>query len=254
MSCDPCYACYAEIADIVVNTKSLYRHQNKNGGTDLLHRIWRVMGEMLIEQMVNKRSCIVPDFFHASIKSQKIEFYNGMKTFYKPQLVLLPDFLSKYHVQNVLTMHDAHYHATVPEMISYATIAALVGTDRFTVEAAICDSIREIGKYLGRNPTTVLRIDIGIAFLEFRGREYRIKWSENFLKRFRAVVGPQSLVSPYDPPPIASKATGCRFQTGCLSKDDLNASVANTVEDEKRLTLVEMNDSKGGSGFKKSFW
>ncbi|KEG08887.1 hypothetical protein DQ04_06251040 [Trypanosoma grayi] len=254
MQCDCCYACYAEIADVVATTRGLYRHQSKGAGPGLLHRIWRALGDLLEEQLIEKRSCIVPDFFHASVKKQKVEYYDGTHTFHKPQFILLPDFLSKYHLQNVLTTRDAHYHATVPNIISYATIAALAGTDRFVVEAAVCDSIREIGKYIDRNPLTVLNIDIGVANLEFRGREYRVKWSEDFLERFRAAVGPQSFVSPYDPPTMSSRATGCRFQTNCLSKDGLQASLSDTVEREKRMAVVEMNDSKGGSGFRKSFW
>ncbi|RNF15863.1 uncharacterized protein Tco025E_05365 [Trypanosoma conorhini] len=255
MDSNSCYACYAEVANVVANLKSLYYHQTKGkGGTDLLHRIWRAMGELLEEQLISKRSCIVTDFFHASVKLQKVEYYDGMCSFYKPQFVLLPDFTSKFHLQNVLTTADAHYHATVPQFISYSAIADVAGTDRFVVEAAIQDSTREIGKYLVRNPRTVLRIDIGIAFLEFRGREYRIKWTKEFLQRFTEAVGPRSYVSPYDPPPMLPAATQCRFRTDCLSKDTLQTSLLETVEREKRLAVVEMNDSKGGSGFRKSFW
>ncbi|EKF29032.1 hypothetical protein MOQ_007200 [Trypanosoma cruzi marinkellei] len=244
-----CYACYGEIASIVASTRGLYYHQTRgNGGTDLLNRIWRSMGELLEEQLVSTRSCIVTDFFHASVKVQKVQYYNGKHVFYKPQLVLLPDFTSKFHLQNVLTISDAQYHASVPHIISYSNIANRSGTDRFVVEAAISDSTREIGKYLMRNARSILRIDIGIAFLEFRGREYRIKWTEEFLQRFRKAVGPGSVVSPYDPPLMSPAATGCRFQTACLSEDNLHMSLLNTVEREGRPVVVEMNTSEGGSG------
>ncbi|EAN84038.1 hypothetical protein C3747_155g21 [Trypanosoma cruzi] len=243
-----CYACYGEIASIVASTQGLYYHQTRgNGGTDLLNRIWRSMGELLEEQLLLKRSCIVTDFFHASVKVQNIQYYDGKHVFYKLQLVLLPDFTSKFHLQNVLTIADAQYHASVPHIISYSKIADRSGTDRFVVEAAIRDSTREIGKYLMRNAKSVLRIDIGIAFLEFRGREYRIKWTEEFLQRFRKAVGPRSVVSPYDPPLMSPAATGCRFQTACLSEDSLHKSLINTVRREGRPVVVEMNSSGGGS-------
>nr|CCC95658.1 unnamed protein product [Trypanosoma congolense IL3000] len=240
-----CYACYSEIADIVAQMDGLYRHQSRNGGPELLCRIWRVLCEVVEENLVKKRSCIIPNFVHASIKVQKLTAYGEQLSLHKPQLVLLPDFLSKFHLQNVLTMRDAHYHATVASYISYDEIAALVGTDRYVVEAAVSDSVREIGKYLRRNCRMVLSIDVGVAFLEFRGREYRIKWADRFLQRMKKEVGPRYFVEPYDPPPMAPDASGCRFQSECLTKEALQTSLGNTLQEEERVHLVDMYGSQG---------
>lgn len=239
----------------MANTKGLFFYQtNGSGGPDLLRRIWRALCEVVKEKLLLTKSCIVPDFFHASIKRQKVDEFEGFTVFHKPQLILLPDFTSKFHLKNVLTTADAHYHATVPSVAAYSAIGALAGADRFVVEAAVKDSICEIGKYLMRNPQNVLRIDIGVAFLEFRSREYRIKWCDTFLKSLTTTVGSRSLVTPYDPPTMSSAATGCRFQLGCLSKDTLQRSLALTTDGERRYGVVEMHNLKGGSEFRKSFW
>lgn len=73
--------------------------------------------------------------------------------------------MSKFHVQNVLVMKDLHYHETQPCYVNYSAIAAMVGTTHNVVEAALKDSIREIGKYIQRNKNSCLTIDIGIGWL-----------------------------------------------------------------------------------------
>ncbi|CBH18092.1 hypothetical protein, conserved [Trypanosoma brucei gambiense DAL972] len=241
---DQCYACYSEIANIVAQMGGLYCHQSRNAGPQLLCRIWRTLCESVEETLVRKRSCIIPDFLHASIKVQRVSPFDGEINLYKPQMVLLPDFLSKFHIQNVLTFRDAHYHATVPNIISFDEIAAIVGTDRHIVKAAVSESVREIGKYLDRNKCAVLSIDVGVAFLEFRGREYRIKWADTFLERLKREVGPRSFVEPYIPPTMAPDARGCRFQSECLTKESLHGSLNDTLQRESRTQVVEMCGSQ----------
>jgi len=258
-SCAPntCRGCYGEIAEIVSASRGLYKVQTKGtGDPHQLNLIWRVMGEMVEDLLIRKKSCIVPDFFHVSIKVQKIRFWTGERLFYKPQFVLLPDFTSKFHLKNVLVMPDAHYHQTVPCSISYATIGGMMGTDRYTVEAAIKDSVREIGKYLIRNPQATLTIDIGPAFLEFRGREYRIKWCPEFLQRLQSAVGAEAVVSPYDPPSLTKggPTAPCRLEAGCLTTGTLHEEVFETIDAESRMTVAEMNDGMGGSGYRRTHW
>lgn len=250
--------CYGEIAQIVANTNGLYNLQTKGKGDhNLLNRMWRIMGELLEEILLKKRSAVVPEFLHASIKEQRILYFDEkIHPFYKPQLVLLPDFTSKYHVKNVLVMPDAHYHATVPMSVSFTTIAQRLGVDRYVVEAGMKDSIREIGKYMERNKDEVLTIDIGVAFLEFRFREYRIKWSEPFLQRLRSTLGPQTIVTPHDVPSMTQRGPEgpCRFQEGAITKESLRGDVANVMEEESRTTVAEMNDGMGGSGYRRTYW
>nr|CCC53687.1 conserved hypothetical protein [Trypanosoma vivax Y486] len=238
-----CYACYAEIAEIVCHTPGLYNNQSGNAGPQLLNRIWRCMCEVVETVLLPKHSCIFPNFFHASMKVHNVCMFGGIQKMYKPQLVLLPDFLSKFNLQNVLTMRDAHYHAAVPEILSYVEVSALVGTNKFVVEAALIDSVREIGKYIQRNPSTVLRIDVGVATLEFRDREYRISWSSSFIERLQKDVGPRSLTVPYQPPTMAPGAEKCRFKTKCLTEMSLHDSLDKTLAHEKRLPGVEMGKS-----------
>lgn len=252
-----CRGCYGEIAEIVACTKGVYWQQTQGkGDAQTLNVIWRSMGDVLEDFLVRTKSCIIPDFLHASIKVHTVTLYSGERTHYKPQLVLLPDFMSKFHLRNVLVMPDMHYHATVPCNVGYSTVAAMCGANRFVVEAAVKDSIREIGKYLQRNLQSTLTIDIGPCVLEFRGREYRVKWSQSFLDRLSAAVGPMSLVSPYDPPSMTKggPASACRMQKGCTSQSILQADVAKTLDAESRLTLADMNDGMGGSGYRKTHW
>eukprot|EP00796_Vickermania_ingenoplastis_P011063 gene11063-7694_t len=252
-----CRGCYGEIAEIVACTKGLYSQQTKGrGGSHLLNMIWRITGEMIEDLLLRKRSCIFYNFFHVSIKVQKITFYDRVRTFYKPQFVLLPDFTQKFHLRNVLVMPDAHYHQTVPAYICHEAIAAMAGTDRFVAEAALKDSVREIGKYLNRNPDETLTIDIGVANLEFRGREYRIKWCGEFLEALQAYVGPEAVVSPYDPPSLTKGGpfAPCRFDRGCETVPMLQQEVEACVDAESRISVAEMYDGKGGSGYRKTYW
>lgn len=222
----------------------------------MLNLIWRSMGELVEDILIRKRSCIFANFFHASIKVQKVTYYDRVRTFYKPQFVLLPDFTQKFHVRNVLVMPDAHYHATVPQYVCLATVGSLAGTDRFVVEAGLKDSVREIGKYLNRNPDETITIDIGVANLEFRGREYRIKWSSEFLEALQAYVGPEAVVSPYDPPSLTKGGpfAPCRFDRGCQDQPTLQREVEACVDAESRISVAEMYDGKGGSGYRKTYW
>ncbi|KAG5464360.1 hypothetical protein LSCM1_00543 [Leishmania martiniquensis] len=249
-----CRGCYGEIAEIVTHVDGLYMLQTKRQGTaHQLNVIWRALGEQLEEMMIKKRSGIVLDFLHASIKVQRVMLFDkSTATELKPQLVLLPDFTSKFHLKNVLEMRDAHYHATVADTVSYVTIARLVGTDRFVVEAAVKDSVREIGKYLQRNAAATLTIDIGVGFLEFQDRSYRMKWSPEFLARLNAA----EVVKPYDPPSmtIGGPTAPCRFQKGCTSEGLLQTQVRDTVLSESRLTAAEMNDGMGSSSYRRTHW
>lgn len=252
-----CRGCYGEIAEIVANTQGLYWQQTKGkGDAHTLNVIWRAVGEMAEDLLARKKSVILPDCFHASVKVQSVEYYGRIAQYHKPQIVLLPDFTSKFHLKNVLVMADAHYHATVPCYISYTTLGAILGIDKYIVEAAIKDSIREIGKYLQRNPKATLTIDIGIGFLEFHEREYRMKWSKQFLDALTATVGANSIVTPYDPPSMTKggPTADCRFQAGCITQGTLQQSVAETVDAESRLTVAEMNDGFGGSAYRKTYW
>lgn len=255
-----CRACYGEIAEIVAVTHGRYNHYSQGqGGSILLKRIWRVMGEIVEDMLVRKRSCILYNFFHVSIKVRNFLGYQGSRTLYKPQFALLPDFTQKFHLRNVLVMHDVHYHETVPAYISYQTIASIIGTDRSTVEMGIQDSVREIGKYLHRNPTQTLTIDIGVANLEFCGREYRIKWCPEFLQRFQNAVGPHILVSPYDPPtltkgPPSGPFAPCRFDRECQNIPVLHSQVDACLDAESRITSVMMHDGRGGCGYRKTTW
>ncbi|KAL7695743.1 hypothetical protein N2W54_007535 [Lotmaria passim] len=253
-----CRGCYGEIAEIITGVDGLYMLQTKHRGTaHQLNVIWRVLGEQVEELLLKKRSAVVLDFFHASIKVQKIErFDNTVRVDHKPQLVLLPDFTSKFKLKNVLEMRDAHYHATVPNAVSYNTISKLAGTDRFVVEAAVKDSIREIGKYLQRNAAATLTIDIGVGFLEFQDREYRMKWSPEFLGRLTEAVGTGIVVVPYDPPSMTKggPTAPCRFEKGCTSESLLQTQVRDTVLAESRYTVAELNDGMGSSSYRKTNW
>ncbi|CBZ26370.1 conserved hypothetical protein [Leishmania mexicana MHOM/GT/2001/U1103] len=253
-----CRGCYGEIAEIVTHVDGVYMLQTKRQGTaHQLNVIWRVLGEQLEEMLIKKRSGIVLDFLHASIKVQRVMLFDkSIAIELKPQLVLLPDFTSKFHLKNVLEMQDAHYHATVPNTVSYITIASIVGTDRFVVEAAVKDSVREIGKYLQRNAASTLTIDIGVGFLEFQDRTYRMKWSEEFLARMRASVGAAEVVTPYDPPSrtIGGPTAPCRFQKGCTSENLLQTQVCDTVLAESRLSSAELNDGMGSSSYRRTHW
>lgn len=262
LPCSPsvCRGCYGEIAEIVSYTRGVYNQYTQGlGGSALAKNIWRVMGELVEDMLVRRRSCIVYNFFHVSIKVRKFLGFAGSRTMYKPQFALLPDFTQKFHVRNVLVMHDVHYHETVPAYISYSTIATLVGTDRPTVEMSIQDSVREIGKYIHRNPTATLTIDIGVANLEFRGREYRIKWCPEFLERFQRAVGSHILVTPYDPPSLTKgPPTGpfapCRFDRDCQDVPHLQSQIDACLDAEARITTVEMRNGRGGCGYRKTNW
>jgi hypothetical protein len=253
-----CRGCYGEIAEIIIGVDGLYTLQTKRRGTaHQLNIIWRILGEQLEELLLKKKSAVVLDFLHASIKVQKVErFDNTVRVDHKPQLVLLPDFTSKFHIKNVLAMHDAHYHATVPNVVSFTTVAEIAGTDRFVVEAAVKDSIREIGKYLQRNAAATLTIDIGVGFLEFRNQQYRMKWSPQFLSRLAESVGTGVLVTPYDPPSMTKggPTAPCRFEKGCTSEGLLQTQVRDTVVAESRYTVAELNDGMGGSSYRKTRW
>ncbi|GET93610.1 hypothetical protein, conserved [Leishmania tarentolae] len=253
-----CRGCYGEIAEVVSHMNGVYMLQTKGQGTaHQLNAIWRVLGEQLEEMLIKKRSGIVLDFLHASIKVQRIKrFDNSIALKLKPQFVLVPDFTSKFHLKNVLEMQDAHYHATVPNTVSYITIASIVGTDRFVVEAAVKDSVREIGKYLQRNAASTLTIDIGVGFVEFKDRTYRMKWSPEFLARMKASVGTDGVVTPYDPPSrtIGGPTAPCRFQKGCTSENLLQTQVRDTMLAESRLTAAELNDGMGGSSYRRTHW
>lgn len=253
-----CRGCYGEIAEIITNLDGLYTMQTKRQGTaHQLNIIWRVLGEQLEELLIKKRSGIVLDFLHASVKVQRVMLFDKSTAIeLKPQLVLLPDFTSKFHIKNVLEMRDAHYHATVPNSVGYTTIAAIAGTDRFVVEAAVKDSIREIGKYLQRNAAATLTIDIGIGYLEFKDRQYRMKWCPEFLERMRAAVGSVELVTPYDPPSmtVGGPTAPCRFQKGCTSEGLLQTQVRDTVLAESRFTAAELNDGMGNSSYRRTHW
>lgn len=209
MSSAPCsgVGCYGEIAEIISTTKGLYHLQTKGtGDAKLAICIWHAMGDSVAEQLINKKSVIFNDFFHVSIKVQKIPYFdNTTRIFYKPQFFLEDDFTSKYRVKNVLETHDVHYHETVPAQISYNNIASLSGTDRFVVEAVLKDSVREMGKYILNDATAILTIDLGFATLELKNRESRIKWSNQFMEALKAALGPDALVSPYDPPSMTTK-------------------------------------------------
>ncbi|CAD2213094.1 hypothetical protein AGDE_00374 [Angomonas deanei] len=164
------------------------------------------MGDHTGQLLVTKKSCVFPDFFHVSIKVQKIAYFdNTTRMFYKPQLILQDDFTAKYKVKNVLTTHDVHYHETVPTQISVNEIGVMAGVDRHTTEAILKDSVREIGKYILEDRSAVLAIDIGCCVLEMKHKEYRIKWSPVFLAALERTVGPDALVSPYDPPTMTTK-------------------------------------------------
>ncbi|KAG5490666.1 hypothetical protein JKF63_00788 [Porcisia hertigi] len=253
-----CRCCYGEIAEIVAAVDGMYTLQTKRRGTaHQLNVIWRVLGEQLEEMLIKKRSGIVLDFLHASVKVQRVMLFDkSTATELKPQLVLLPDFTSKFHLANVLEMRDAHYHATVPDSVSYTTIASIVGADRFVVEAAVKDSIREIGKYLQRNTASTLTIDIGIGFLEFQGRTYRMKWSTDFLARMQASAGPAEVVVPYDPPSrtLGGPNAPCRYQKNCTSENLLQSQVHSTLLAESRVTAAELNDGLGGSSYRRTHW
>lgn len=252
-----CRGCYGEIAEIVSATNGTYNLQTTGLGTvGLLKNIWRCMGALVENLLVSKHSCIFPNFFHASIKVQKILFWDRMRTFYKPQFVLLPDFTQRFHVRNVLVMPDVHYHATVAYYLCYQQIGTAAGTDRFTVEAALRDSAREIGKYLTRNPGQTLTIDIGVANLEFCGRSYRIKWSPKFLARLQESVGPEAVVSPYDPPSrtLGGPNAPCRFDRGCTSSQLLKEQTRECIEAEMRISSVKMNNADGSCGYRKTSW
>ncbi|CAJ1037000.1 CCDC81 eukaryotic HU domain 1/CCDC81 eukaryotic HU domain 2, putative [Leishmania lindenbergi] len=253
-----CRCCYGEIAEVVTHVDGLYTLQTKRQGTaHQLNVIWRVLGEQLEEMLIKKRSAIVLDFLHASVKVQHITLFNNSTSIQlKPQLMLLPDFTSKFHLKNVLEMHDAHYHATVPNAVSYLTIASIAGTNRFVVEAAVKDSVREIGKYLQRNAASTLTIDIGVGFLEFKDRTYRMKWSPEFLARMKASVGAAEVVTPYDPPSmtVGGPTAPCRFQKGCTSENRLQSQVRDTVLAESRLTAAELNDGMGSSSYRRVHW
>ncbi|CCW63844.1 unnamed protein product [Phytomonas sp. EM1] len=254
-----CRCCFGEIAEVVANTRGLFHLQtNGKGDARVVNRIWIALGEQLKDLLKRKKSAIVPNFLHASIKVKKdLYFDESTRVFNKPQIVLLPDFTSKFHLQNVLLMKDAHYHATVPCYVSYTAIANIVGMDRYIVEAAVKDSIAEIGKYTQRNPTSTLSIDIGIGFLELRDREYRMKWSPRFLTSMKeSFMKTEVLVKPYDPPSMVKDgpAAKCRFQAGCLTHGELKQAVEDTKEAEKRLTVAEMNDGFGGSSYRKTYW
>lgn len=252
-----CRGCYGEIAEIVASTRGLYTLQTKgHGDAHTLNVMWRVMGEVAEDLLTRTRSCIVTDFFHASIKTQKVSSFNGDRVLHKPQFVLLPDFTSKFHLKNVLVMRDAHYHATTPSTVSNATIAASMGIDRYVVEAGIKDSVREIGKYLERNREAVITIDVGFGFLEFRGREYRVKWDPLFLERLQIEIGSAGVVIPYDPPSLTTggPTADCRFSKGCLTHPGLQQSLEQTLEAESRISVAEMNDGYGGSGYYKTHW
>lgn len=262
LGCSPsrCRGCYGEIAEIVAYTRGVYNQYTRGqGDSGLIKNIWRVMGELVEDMLIRKRSCIVYNFFHVSIKVKTYLGYAGTRTTYKPQFALLPDFTQKFHVRNVLVMHDVHYHETVPAYISYSTIAALAGTDRATVEMSIQDSIREIGKYIHHNPGETLTIDIGVANLEFRGREYRIKWCPEFLQRFQHAVGRHILVTPYDPPsltkgPPRGPFAPCRFDRGCQDVPHLRSQIDACLDAESRITTVEMHNGRGGCGYRKTNW
>ncbi|KPA81589.1 hypothetical protein ABB37_03925 [Leptomonas pyrrhocoris] len=253
-----CRGCYGEIAEIITGVDGLYMLQTKRRGTaHQLNVIWRVLGEQLEEILLRRKSAVVLDFLHASIKVQKIErFDNTVRVDNKPQLVLLPDFTSKFHIKNVLEMCDAHYHATVPNTVGYTTIAEIVGTDRFVVEAAVKDSIREIGKYLQRNAAATLTIDIGVGFLEFQDRQYRMKWSPEFLAQLTEAVGTGVVVTPYDPPSMTQGGpqASCRFDKGCTSEGLLQTQVRDTLLAESRYTVAELNDGMGGSSYHRTKW
>ncbi|KAK7200595.1 hypothetical protein NESM_000115500 [Novymonas esmeraldas] len=253
-----CRGCYAEIAEIVCEVDGLYMLQTRRQGTaHQLNVIWRVLGAHLEEMLIEKRSAIVLDFLHASIKIQRVMLFDKSTAIeLKPQFVLLPDFTSKFHLKNVLEMHDAHYHATVPASVSYNAIAAAAGVDRFAVEAAVKDSVREIGKYLQRNAAATLTIDIGVGCLEFQDRTYRMKWSAEFLERMKASINPAELVTPYDPPSrtVGGPTALCRFQKGCTSEKVLRAQVRDTVLAESRYTAAEMNDGMGSSSYRRTHW
>lgn len=253
-----CRGCFGEIAEIVADTDGLFNGQTKYRGTSHdVNVIWRVMGELLEDMLIRRKSGVVPDFLHASIKVHKVPYFDGsVHVYHKPQLVLLPDFTSKFHMKNVLEMRDAHYHATVPSSVGYTTIAAVAGMDRYTVEAAVKDSIREIGRYLSRNPNATLTIDIGVGFLEFHDREYRMKWCPDFLARLKATLGSGAVVTPYDPPSmtVGGPEAACRLQKGCTSKVALRDDVEATIDAESRLSVAEMNDGMGGSGYRKTYW
>lgn len=253
-----CRGCYGEIAEIVASVDGLYTLQTKHRGTaHQLNVIWRVLGEQLEELVLKKKSAVILDFVHASIKVQKVErFDSSVRVDHKPQLVLLPDFTSKFHLRNVLEMRDAHYHATVPNTVSYTAIAEVAGTDRFVVEAAVKDSIREIGKYLERNAASTLTIDIGVGFLEFQDRTYRMRWSPDFLARLTEAVGKGIVVTPYDPPSMTKggSTAPCRFEKGCTSENLLQTQVRDTVLAESRYTAAELNDGMGGSSYRRTNW
>lgn len=256
-SCPPDAArgCYGEIAEIIASTRGLYWQQTKGtGDSHTLNTIWGALGEMAEDLLLRKKSVIILDFLHASIKIEKVTYYGREQANHKPQLVLLPDFTAKFHLHNVLVMKDAHYHATVPAQVSYTAIGALLGIDRFIVEAAVKDSIREIGKYIQRNPLQTLTIDVGFAALEFRGREYRIKWAPRFFGCLTTVVGARSLVTPYDPPSmtVGGPEAACRFDAGQLTHSELHHAVADTIDAESRVSAVEMNDGRGGSSYRKT--
>ncbi|CCW69931.1 unnamed protein product [Phytomonas sp. Hart1] len=254
-----CRSCFGEIAEIVSNTKGLF-HQQTNGKGDarVVNRIWLALGEHLADLLAQKKSAIVPDFLHASMKvNSNLYFDESTRVVNKPQLVLLPDFTSRYHLQNVLVMKDAHYHATVPRYVNYSTISNMVGVNRYVVEAAVKDSIAEIGKYTHRNPTSTLSIDIGIGILELCNREYRMKWSPRFFENLKmSFMKTDSLLKPYDPPSMLKDGpdTECRFQAGCLTHGEFHQALENTKEAEMRLTVAEMNDGLGGSSYRKTYW
>ncbi|KAG5488937.1 hypothetical protein JIQ42_00555 [Leishmania sp. Namibia] len=253
-----CRGCYGEIAEIVTHVNGLYMLQTRRRGmAHELNVIWRALGEQLEEMLIKKRSGIVLDFLHASIKVQRVMLFDkSVAIELKPQLVLLPDFTSKFHLKNVLEMRDAHYHATVPDAVSYIAIAHITGTDHFVVEAAVKDSVREIGKYLQRNAASTLTIDIGVGFLEFQDRSYRMKWSPEFLARLDASVGAAEVVRPYDPPSmtVGGPTAPCRFQKGCTSEGLLQTQVRDTVLAESRFTAAELNDGMGSSSYRRTHW
>ncbi|EPY22340.1 hypothetical protein STCU_05198 [Strigomonas culicis] len=209
MSCPPCagVGCYGEIARIISSTKGLYNLQTKGtGDPQLAICIWHAMGDIVAEQLINKRSVVFNDFFHVSIKVKKIAYYDGTtRVFYKPQFMLEDDFTSKYKLKNVLETHDVHYQETSPSQLSYNSVAYQCGADRFVVEAVLKDSVREMGKYILNDATAILTIDLGFATLELKNREYRIKWTPQFMDALKAAVGPDALVSPYDPPSMTTK-------------------------------------------------